>query len=399
MVLSPTISMQQKKGRLVVGIMSGTSLDGIDTALARIEGSGSGVSVELLGFRSASYPPALRQLLLDNSQPATSSVLAISQLNVRLAHAYADAVRELLSSSGFSVEDVDAIGCHGQTVFHVPDAVACAGMPIRSTLQLGDPSTLANLLDKTVVGDFRMADMAAGGQGAPLVPYFDYVYFTHPTERRVLVNIGGIGNLSVLPPENAPGEVLAFDTGPGNMVIDAVVQHFWDRPYDDGGQLGRQGSVHQPLLQYLLDDAYYDRPPPKSTGREFYTQGYVAQLLQQAEALGVSRPEDIVATVAALTVETLVRALEAHVLPQGAVDRVIVSGGGVHNVCIMEGLQQKLAGTPVQPMQAVGLNPDAKEAVCFAVLAHETLNRVPSNVPSATGATRPVILGKICFPS
>ncbi|MEM8488321.1 MAG: anhydro-N-acetylmuramic acid kinase [Bacteroidota bacterium] len=391
--------MQQKKSRLVVGIMSGTSLDGIDAALARIEGSGAGVSVELLGFRSASYPPALRQLLLDNSQPATSSVLAISQLNVRLAHAYADAVQQLLASNDTPLEAVDAIGCHGQTVFHVPDAADCAGMPVRSTLQLGDPSTLAVLLGKTVVGDFRMADMAAGGQGAPLVPYFDYVYFTHPTERRVLVNIGGIGNLSVLPPENAHGKVLAFDTGPGNMVIDAVVRHFWDKPYDEGGQLGRQGSINQALLKYLLDDAYYDRPPPKSTGREFYTQGYVEKLLQQAADLGVSRPEDIVATVAALTVETLAGAFENHVLSGGSVDRVIVSGGGVHNVCIMEGLQQKLAGIPVQPMQEVGLNPDAKEAVCFAVLAHETLNKVPSNVPSATGATRPVILGKVCLPS
>ena len=227
--------MQKKNSRLVVGIMSGTSLDGIDTALARIEGSGADVDVALLAFRSASYTPALRQLLLENSQPETSSVLAISQLNVRLAHAYADAVHQLLAKTDVSLADVDAIGCHGQTVFHVPDAADCAGMPTRSTLQLGDPSTLANLLDTIVVGDFRMADMAAGGQGAPLVPYFDYVYFTHPSERRVLVNIGGIGNLSVLPPGNATGSVLAFDTGPGNMVIDAIVQHYWDKPYDEGG--------------------------------------------------------------------------------------------------------------------------------------------------------------------
>ncbi len=379
--------------------MSGTSLDGIDTALARIEGSGTDINVDLLAFRSASYPPVLRHLLLENSQPATSSVLVISQLNVRLAHAYAEAVHQLLAKTDCALVDVDAIGCHGQTVFHVPDAIDCAGMLTRSTLQLGDPSTLANLLDTTVVGDFRMADMAAGGQGAPLVPYFDYVYFTHPTERRVLVNIGGIGNLSVLPPANSPGDVLAFDTGPGNMVIDAVVQHFWNKPYDEGGQLGRQGSIHTGLLAYLLDDEYYDRPPPKSTGREFYTQAFVEKLLAQASTLGVTHPEDIVATVAAFTVETLVRAFNDHVLPRGTVDRVIISGGGVHNVCIMEGLQQQLAGMLVQSMQDVGLNPDAKESVCFAVLAHETLNRVPSNVPSATGASRPVIQGKICFPS
>ena len=170
-------------------------------------------------------------------------------------------------------------------------------------------------------------------------------------------------------------------------------------PTTKGGGIGSQGRIHAGLLAYLLDDAYYDRPPPKSTGREFYTQAFVEKLLAYAAKLDISRPEDIVATAAAFTVETLVKAYTDHVLPGGTVDRVIVSGGGVHNVCIMEGLKQKLAGTHVQPMQELGLDPDAKESVCFAVLAHETLNRVPSNVPSATGASRPAILGKICFPS
>ena len=390
--------MEIKNTRIVAGLMSGTSLDGVDAALARLTGSGKDQEIELLDFVSIPYQDSLRALLLKNSQPASSSVLEIAQLNVRLAHVYAEAIASLLTQAHLETSELDAVGCHGQTIYHVPDAELCAGQLTRSTLQIGDPSTLANLLSTTVVGDFRLADMALGGQGAPLVPYFDYVYFSHPHENRVLLNIGGIGNLSVLPAGGVSDKVMAFDTGPGNMISDAVVQHFWDQPYDEGGELASRGSVHAELLHFLLDDPYYDRVPPKSTGREFYNQEFVDRLLEKASSLQVARPEDIVATVAMFTVKTIARAYKDFVEPNTDVQRIIASGGGVHNAFIMKELQASLPAVKVESMQDFGLNPDAKEALCFAVLAHETLNGVASNVPSATGAARPAILGKICLP-
>ncbi len=396
------MSLDRKNSRLVAGLMSGTSLDGVDVALARLTGTGRKMDVELIDFISFPYAEALRALLLKNSQPATSSVLEISQLNIRLAHLYADAIRQVVQKAGVSLEALEAIGCHGQTIYHVPDAADCAGMPVRSTLQIGDPSTLANLLSTTVVGDFRLADMAYGGQGAPLVPYFDYVYFSHPEERRALLNIGGIGNMSVLPAEKTSGDVysgiVAFDTGPGNMVIDAIVQHFWQQPYDVSGQYAAEGNVDERLLGLLLDSAYYSRKPPKSTGREFYNEAYVEHVLSLAQQLGIQQPNDVIATVTRLTVETIVLAYQNFVEPHTPVQQIIASGGGVHNLSIMSGLRERLAPVPVVSMSEVGLDPDAKEALCFAVLAHETLNGIPSNVPGATGASRPAILGKICIP-
>lgn len=378
--------------------MSGTSLDGVDAALAKLDGSGPEMQIELLDFVTQQYPNALKTLLLKNSQPATSSVLEISQLNVRLSHLYADLVRQLLNQANFALQNLDAVGCHGQTIYHVPDAEDCAGMLTRSTLQIGDPSTLAQLLQTTVVGDFRLADMAYGGQGAPLVPYFDYVYFTHPTESRSLLNIGGIGNLSVLPAGAQSNQVRAFDTGPGNMLSDAVVKHYFDQPFDEGGQIALRGTPHQGLLVRLLDDAYYQRKPPKSTGREFYNQQFVDKLILHSEEEGIERPEDVVATVAQFTVETIAQAFEDFIAPEVNVQQIIASGGGVHNQFIMNGLKERLAPVKLNSMDDFGLNPDAKEALCFAVLAHETLNLVASNVPSATGASQPAVLGKVCIP-
>lgn len=386
------------KPRLVIGIMSGTSLDGIDVAAARLQGSGTGLALEQVAFHSVSYPEALRNLLLKNSSPATSSVLEISQLNVRLAHAYADAVRKLADRHGIQLDEIDLIGSHGQTIYHVPDATNCADKPTRSTLQIGDPSTLAILLGIPVVGDFRLADMAAGGQGAPLVPYFDYVYFSAPNENRVLINIGGIGNLTLLPKEGGIDQVMAFDTGPGNMLIDALMQRFFNQPYDKDGHRAAGGTVHNTLLTRLMADPYLQTPPPKSTGREYFDVYYVDTLLASAEELSVQREEDILATVTAFTTASIARAYDQYVKPVRAVDRFMVSGGGVHNRFLMEDLAHRLAPARVDSTLAGGIDPDAKEALCFAVLAHETMNGVPSNVPSATGASRPVILGKICPP-
>ncbi len=378
--------------RLVAGVMSGTSLDGVDVAIARLAGSGRGMMIELSAFSSIPYSPALRDLLLANSAPETSSVRDLAQLNVRLAHVYAEAIRTALKRMELTPADLDLVGLHGQTVHHVPDAEDCAGVPTRSTLQIGDGSTLANLLGVPVVGDFRMADMALGGQGAPLVPYFDYVFFGDDTEHRALLNIGGIANITVLPAGAAPGDVFAFDTGPGNMLIDALARRFFGRPYDEDGRIAASGAVQPALLAELLADPYLARVPPKSTGREYYGQPFVDALTSRGLP-----PEDLLATVTAYTAASVADAIERFVSLR--LDAVIASGGGVRNPVLMAALTERLAPVRVYTTDQYGLDADAKEALCFAVLGHETMQRVPTGMPRVTGASKPAIAGKICLPT
>ncbi len=381
--------------RLVAGLMSGTSLDGIDAVVARLAGSGKDLRVEPLAFVAVPYPSSLRALLLRNSDPATSSVYDLSQLNVRLAHAYAEAVGRAADAAGLDPGDLDLVGSHGQTVHHVPEAAACAGERVASTLQIGDPSVLANLLGVPVVGDFRVADMALGGQGAPLVPYFDYVCFSDPAETRGLLNLGGIANLSVLPAGGGPEAVYAFDTGPANMVIDALARRLFDRPYDDDGRLAAGGRIQRALLADLLADPFFEQPPPKSTGRERFGAAFVDGVLGRAGALA---PADVLATATMLTAASVSQAYARFVAPRHPLDVLMVSGGGRHNGFLMDQLAGGFAPIPVRPIDAYGLDADAKEALCFAVLAHETINGVATNLPSVTGAARGTLLGKICVP-
>ncbi|MFB3133127.1 MAG: anhydro-N-acetylmuramic acid kinase, partial [Rhodothermales bacterium] len=287
-----------KDTRLVAGLMSGTSLDGIDGVVARLAGSGRGLRIELLAFVSVPYSQSLRALLLRNSTPETSSVYDLSQLNVRLAHVYAGVVRQAVAEAGLPFDALDLVGSHGQTVHHVPEAAACAGQAVTSTLQIGDPSVLANLLGVPVVGDFRVADMALGGQGAPLVPYFDHVYFADPDETRGLLNLGGIANLTVLPRDGSSDAVYAFDTGPANIVVDALARRFFGQPYDADGALAASGRIDYALLDDLLKDPFFEQPPPKSTGRERFGAAFVEQVLRQGSALS---PTDLLATATMLT--------------------------------------------------------------------------------------------------
>ena len=392
----PLAHLWTQRPRTVVGLMSGTSLDGVDAVVVQLDGSGTGLHMDVRGFVHTPYPEALRALLLENSAPETSSVRALSQLNARLAYLYAEAVQDVAAEAGLTLEDVDVVGSHGQTVHHVPEAADCAGKAITSTLQIGDPSVLANRLGMPVVGDFRVADMALGGQGAPLVPYLDFVYFASDVETRGLLNLGGIANLTVLPRSARSEDVYAFDTGPSNMVIDALVQRSFGAPYDRGGALAAKGHVQQDLLERLLDDPFYAQPPPKSTGRERYGAAFVAQLLAWADAQAT--PEDLIATAAMLTVESVHAAYRRLVEQQHPLGVLIAAGGGTHNRWIMQRLAERFAPVPVRSIKDYGLDPDAKEALCFAVLAHEFLNGVPTNLPSVTGARRATLLGKLCVP-
>ena len=394
--IHPLAHLWTKQPRIAVGLMSGTSLDGVDAVLVRLDGSGTDLKMDVRAFVHTPYPQALRALLLENAEAETSSVRALSQLNVRLAHLYADAVARVAAEAGLAVKAVDVVGSHGQTVHHVPEASDCAGEAVTSTLQIGDPSVLANRLGVPVVGDFRVADMALGGQGAPLVPYLDFVYFASEAETRGLLNLGGIANLTVLPRGAGPEEVYAFDTGPSNMVIDALTQRFFDAPYDDGGAHASRGRVQEDLLKRLLEDPYYAQPPPKSTGRERYGAAFLDQLLTWADVQVT--PEDLIATAAMLTVASIYGSYQRLVEAQHPLDVLIVAGGGTHNGWIMQRLAERFAPVPVRSIQEYGLDPDAKEALCFAVLAHEFLNGVPTNLPSVTGAQRATLLGKLCVP-
>ncbi len=381
--------------RRVAGLMSGTSLDGIDVVVADLVGSGTDLEIDVLCHAESPFPDEIRAYLLANSAPGSSSVQEISQLNVRIAALYADAVHRTLTLAAIDPASIDLVGSHGQTIHHVPDAVDFAGHSTTSTLQIGDASVLANLLGVPVVANFRLADMALGGQGAPLVPYFDYVCFSHATENRLLLNLGGIGNVTVLPAGGDAGDTVAFDTGPGNMVLDALATRLLDRPFDEDGKVAMSGTADQAVVDALLRDAYFGRKPPKSTGRERFGEEYVNSLIAR---MPDARAEDMLATATALTVQSISHAVERFVRLVPAPDRLIVSGGGMRNDAIMRGLEAALAPVSVDRVTAYGVHSESKEALCFAVLAHEYMNGVPTNMPSVTGASRQTLLGQLAFP-
>ena len=377
--------------RVVVGLMSGTSLDGVDAVVVRLSGTGAGVTVETLAFETRAYPAELRAAMAACAEDATSSVRLVSQLSVRLAHAWADAAEAALARAGVRA---DLVGSHGQTVQHVPVAEPCAGVPTRSTLQIGCPAVLATRLGAPVVSDFRAADVALGGQGAPLAPYLDAALFGSPGKTRVLLNLGGVANVTVLPagaPAGAP-PAMAFDTGPANLVTDALALRFTGRPYDADGALAASGTPDRALVQRLLSDPFFALPPPKSTGREAFGAAFVDRLV----ADGPSAPADLVATATWLTAASVADAVARFVRPTP--DRVIASGGGVRNPALMRMLADALAPVPLETTAAHGLDPDAKEAVLFALLAHEWTNGVRTSLPAVTGASRATFQGSLTLP-
>lgn len=385
--------------RLVIGLMSGTSLDGVDAVLAELSGTGPDMTMEVTASHSHAYPDDLRRLILANSAPDTSSVLDLSQLNARIAHEYVVAVTTLLDGAGVDASDVDVIGSHGQTVHHVPRAAECAGMPIISTLQIGDPATLAVLTDIPVVGDFRVADMALGGQGAPLVPYFDLVAFSDRTESRGLLNLGGIANITALPASCAADDVIAFDTGPANMIIDGLCQRFFGESFDADGRRAASGRIDDDVLVWLLtNDPYLDLPPPKSTGREHYDEAFLDELIRRGRSADLS-DTDILTTATAFTAASVYQAYARYLRTDHPIDVLIVAGGGRRNRFLMQKLADSFSPIRVVAIDEFGIESEVKEALCFAVLAHEFLNGVPTGMPSVTGARRPAMLGKLSLPA
>ena len=374
--------------------MSGTSVDAIDVAITEISGEGFDQQVQLLAFESIPFPPAVKQsvLAISNAQTHTAR---LSRMNVLLGELFAEAVLETCKRAGFPVDSLDLIGSHGQTIFHEATPAKVHERKIASTLQIGEPAVIAQRTRTPVVGDFRPADMAAGGQGAPLVPYVDYLLYRHADLGRVSLNIGGIANITAMPPAAKPDQVIAFDTGPGNMIIDALVSQLsrGTQTYDEDGRMAAKGHVSQELLASLMDDPFLYKRPPKSCGREQYGAEYVMRVL--AHNLSAV---DVVATATAFTAASIAESIARYVAPKMKVHELIVSGGGVRNPQILERLSARLPDAKVRPSDEYGINSDAKEAIAFAMMAYETWHERPANLPSATGAKSQAILGKLCRP-
>jgi len=374
--------------------MSGTSVDGIDVALTEIEGEGFDQRVRLVGFETIPFPNGVRSETLAASNAPTHTA-TISQLNALLGTLFGEAILEACERRGVDPGSIDLIGSHGQTIYHQAGATKTGGRMVASTLQIGEPAYIAAAVGAPVVADFRPADMALGGQGAPLVPYVDYLLYRSADKGRAALNIGGIANLTAIPPGAAPEQVLAFDTGPGNMLIDQLVSQFSRgvQRFDVNGKMAASGTVRKELLEELLGDPYFRRTPPKSCGREQYGAEAVAQLL--AEGLPAA---DLVATVTALTAGSIAASIDRFVAPKMHLDELIVSGGGVKNPEIMRRLEAQLPDAKVIRSDELGVDSDAKEAMAFAMLAYETWHQRAANLPSATGASGPAILGKVCYP-
>jgi anhydro-N-acetylmuramic acid kinase len=397
--------MPQPKSMIVAGVMSGTSADGIDIALVRITPKiaphdakhASGSSLTLLAHRAFPFPKPLRRAIFAAMNAQSTSTAELARLHWRLGLAYAEAVRATIDSTKIKPA---LIGCHGQTIYHQGMPAPYAGRRIACTWQLGEPALIAAATGVPVVSNFRPADMAAGGQGAPLVPLLDYVLFAHPTRARVLQNIGGIGNLTVIPAAAPQENIIAFDTGPGNMIIDALVQQLFAKPCDRNGRTAARGKILEPVLRSALKEKFFRQPPPKSAGREQFGSAYARRFLAACRKIS-RRPEDAIATATALTAESIADAIRRWVLPltHNAQIDVLVSGGGARNATLLAQLRDRLAPIhcTVTTTDATGLPAEAKEAAAFALLAYQTWHRRPGNIPSATGATRPAILGHITY--
>jgi anhydro-N-acetylmuramic acid kinase len=373
-----------------VGLMSGTSLDGIDAALVEIEGNGYESKVKLLHFITMPFSSQLKKEIKQALSFEHSNVQLICSLNFKLGYAFADAVKRVCREAGFSLQQVDVIGSHGQTIYHQPYALGNTAM---STLQIGEPAVIAYETKTKVVANFRVMDMAAGGQGAPLVPHTERILYSHNNYTRLLQNIGGIGNVTLIPPKHSSIPVVAFDTGPGNMMIDEACQQLFNVSFDENGRLAASGNIISELLEECINHDYMNLPPPKSTGRELFGTQYTSRLL---EKYSKHRKEDLLATITMFTASSIVHHYETFIFPDYSIDEVIIGGGGSYNKTLINMIKAQLGKRcSVYTQEEIGMSSEAKEAVAFAVLANETLSGYPSNVPSATGALASVILGNI----
>jgi anhydro-N-acetylmuramic acid kinase len=390
---------------IVAGVMSGTSADGVDVAVCKISPSstrGEMPTVKPLGHIGVPYSKQVRAAVLCAMDADAISVAELSQLNWRLGEVYADAIEKAQKRLGLTAQ---LVGCHGQTIYHQGAEQKYLGKKLRATWQIGEAAPIAERLRIPVISDLRPADLAAGGQGAPLVPMLDYCMFRSARVNRVLQNLGGIGNLTAIPAKADVSRVMAFDTGPGNMVIDACMNRLYERQFDRTGAIARSGAVLKDVVNKILKEPYFSALPPKSCGREQFGEIFVSKFISACRRSGGrdNRDEDVIATATALTAASVVQAYQDFVGPHlrrptsTLPVEFVVSGGGAKNDTLMNMLTVGLEplGAKLRMMEELGVPAQAKEAVAFALLAWLTWFRRPGNIPSATGASRPVVLGKV----
>lgn len=388
MMLQTLINKQEK---LIIGLMSGTSVDGIDAALVHVIGNGFDTQISLIAFETYPFSDAERTAILDMASSYTVSLDDLARLNFYLGKKFAEAAEKVTHKAGLSLTEINLIGSHGQTIRHLPQSAPFLDDSIACTLQIGDPSVIAKMTGVPTVSDFRPADMAVGGQGAPLVPLFDYLIFRSSRKNRVMLNIGGIANITILPASGSADQVLAFDTGPGNCLIDLACQTYFSQRFDAEGAIAARGQLHDDVLARLMKDHYFFLPPPKSTGREYWGNAFLQRVIELHDHAPM---EDAMMTLTALTAKSIAFAVE-RISPKKA-DELLISGGGALNRTLMR-LLSKYLHIPIRTTDELGIPSDAKEAVCFAILANETICGNNGNLPAATGAARAVILGKICL--
>jgi anhydro-N-acetylmuramic acid kinase len=386
-----------KKSLMVAGVMSGTSADGVDVAIVRISRRGESLQLEPQAHASYPYPARVRTAVLAAMNAESARVADLARLNWRLGEIYADAIERTLKSHPVKL---DLVGCHGQTLYHQGRPAAFLGSRLACTWQAGEPAVIAARLHVPIVSDFRPADIAAGGQGAPLVPLLDALLFRDAKRARVLQNLGGIANLTAIPAAADFAAVLAFDTGPANMVIDALMQTLLDRRYDRDGRVAARGRVLEPVLRANMKHPFFCAAPPKSAGREEFGRDFSARFLAECrKARG--NAEDAVATATALTADSICDAYRRFVAPRFGKSSVdyILSGGGAKNATLFRMLDERLTplGCTLTTSDAAGIRVEAKEAIAFALLAYQTMHHLPGNLPSATGASRPAILGRVTY--
>lgn len=382
--------------------MSGTSADGIDVALVRIaepaQRASSFPAAQLVNFAAFPYPSAVREAVLRLANGSPTSTREISQLNFRLGELFADAALRACKTFRISPRRISLIGSHGQTIYHQGASASFLGAHISSTLQIAEPAIIAERTGVTTVADFRPADMAAGGQGAPLVPFVDYLLYRDSHIGRIALNIGGIANLAVIPARAQSRDVIAFDTGPGNMIIDALAAHFTRSRlrFDRDSQLARRGHLLPEFLNQLLAHPFFRKSPPKTCGREEFGAEYTTRLIALAKRHRIA-PADLLHTVTAFTAASIARAIQDFVFPHARLSELILAGGGARNPLLVAYLAAFLPSLKIIPADAFGIPADAKEAFAFAVLAYEAWRQHANNLPSATGARHPAVLGKICY--
>ena len=396
--------IESEKSLFAIGLMTGTSLDGIDVALVKLSGLGLETQCDLIHFISPPLSAALKAQIQTESSNETSTVAGICALNVTLGKCYVESVTQLLAEvreigqkspeklQGFTGK-LDFIASHGQTIYHLPPKAARVLDVTPSTLQIGDPSSLAYHFKTDVYFNFRMMDMAAGGDGAPLVPMTELILYRDNEKNRLLQNIGGIGNVTVMPKNASVEEVYAFDTGPGNMMMNDAMKALYNQNYDEAGKIALQGDLIDGLYNTLKRHRYLKLTPPKSTGRELFGSDYTQVLLTEYAAYA---PADIIHTLTRFTAYSIAESYRLFVFPRLPIDEVIVGGGGAYNLALMQYLADELPGIKIMTNEAIGISSDAKEAIAFSLLGYQTYHRFAGNIPHATGAREAVVLGQIC---